>query len=166
VVRGRILIALVVLLLPACQAEREVGTKVRGSEDVDRAQTDQRFARLAMQLLADPAAAEIRLYRSEGRFSGDAEEVGLLPGSLVPGPAPAGGDEVGIVTCRGDRVAVLDETTPHGAVFAVKLIGGDGSVTAGHFAGEVPPCDPSPGPDSWPDGCRVTPRGLRCPEEG
>jgi hypothetical protein len=157
--------AFLLLILPACGADQVIGAKTGGSDETDRRLTDQRFARVAMRLLADPAAAEIRFYRAEGRFSTDAEEVGLIPGSLVPGPAPPGGDEVGVVICDGARVAVLDETTPHGAVFAVKLLGGDGSVTVAHYAGEIPPCDPAPGPDAWAEGCVVTADGLRCPEE-
>jgi hypothetical protein len=152
---------LVTALLVACSPGAEAPERDPLEE---RAETDRIFARTAMELLAAPAVAEIGFYEREGRFSTDAEEIGLESGALEPGPTAGGGNVVGVQICAGDRVVVLDETTPHAATFAVKLVGTAGSVAVGHHAGEVPTCDTSPGPPAWSNGCRVDREGLECPE--
>lgn len=137
-------------LLLAVACDGEVGP---GEE---RERTDRDFARVAMGILADAAHAELAYHEREGRFTDDPEAADL-PTEGVDTP------EADPTTCGGGQVLVLAETTPHGASYSLKLDATSDQVQASHYA-EIVPCDPSPGPDRWSNGCAFTPSGLSCPE--
>lgn len=162
----RILVAaaLGVGLVAGCPAPGGEPGATTDEELRERAEVDRAFARVAQERLAGPGSAQIARYARTGRFTTDPEELGLPGDTFTPGPSAPGERSIGVRLCLRGQAVVLDETTPHGATFALKLAAMDGEVAAGHYT-EVPPCDASEGPPSWPGGCTVVRAGLRCPEE-
>jgi hypothetical protein len=118
------------------------------------------FRVAAMELLQTAAAAEMSLYRSEGRFSERLNELGAARGVrfVVTSGIGAPG-RVSLETCDEARVVVLGTEAGDGSVFAVKLRGRSGNAVFSHYT-EDPVCDVTDGPESWPNGYRLSAQGL------
>ena len=117
---------------------------------------------LAMDLLQDAVAQEMRLFVREERFTADPDELGS-PQTFEPGPGIASFGKVSVEVCAGERVVVLGTTGAGGDVLAVKARGLDppeeGEAVFSHYTSD-PPCDESDGPETWPGGYHVSRQGL------
>lgn len=151
-IRG--VVALLVLAAASCS-----GTEVPANHTARRFSPED-FRAAAMELLRTAAAAEMSLYRSEGRFSEHPEELTSVPGVrfVVTSGIGAPG-RVSLETCDEARVVVLGTEAGDGSVFAVKVRGGSGDAMFSHYT-EDPLCDVTDGPESWPNGYRVSAQGL------
>lgn len=120
----------------------------------------------AMQFLQSAVAAEMRVYVERGRFTEDPAELDAPSVVFVPGEGPgADPGQVSVETCEGATVVVLANTAQSGDVLAVKARGllpaSEGEAVFSHYAGAVPPCDATDGPDAWPGGYFVSRQGLQ-----
>lgn len=124
----------------------------------------QEFRVLAMELLQRAVSAEMSMYRSEGRFSERPQDLAAANGDRFVKTSGIGAPgRVSLEVCAGDRVVVLGTEAGEGSVFVVKVRGiqpaSAGSAVFSHYT-EDPLCDASEGPDSWPNGYRITTQGL------
>jgi hypothetical protein len=139
------------------------GAEVPGARRARRL-TQQEFRLLAMELLQRAAAAEMRVYRSEGRFLERPQEPGEANGGRFVATSGIGAPgRVSIEVCGEDRVVVLGTEAGEGSVFAVKVRGlqpaSAGIAVFTHYT-EDPLCDTTDGSDSWPNGYRISTGGL------
>jgi hypothetical protein len=139
------------------------GTEVPTGRTARRV-SPQEFRVLAMELLQTAAAAELDIYRSEGRFSERPKElVGARSVRFVVTSGIGAPGRVSIETCDEDRVVVLGTEAGEGSVFVVKLRGvspaSAGNAVFSHYT-EDPLCDATDGAEAWPNGYRVSGQGL------
>lgn len=123
--------------------------------DDDASLTPEEIRVAAMQLVQAGAAAELDVFDATGAFTEAPED---LPASEVYVATSGLGEpgRVSLAVCGEGAIIVLGTESAEGSVFAVKARG-DGILA--HYI-QDPVCDDTDGPKEWPNGYRVTRRGL------
>ena len=158
-IRSAVALFLFLVLAAASCADAD-----RPTRPSDRRLSAEEFRVLAMELLQRAALAEMSLYRSEGRFTQRPVELAeAVADQFVVTSGVGAPGRVSVEVCGGDRVVILGTEAGEGSVFVVKVRGfpptsaSDGVFS--HYT-QDPQCDSDDGPESWPNGYRVTRRGL------